>query len=270
MLILYFAVFGAIIGSFLNVLVLRHGSGISMNGRSFCDTCGESLRWYHLFPIISWLVQRGRCSCCGARISVQYPIVETLTALVFVGVGVSNLSLIPLFLALVAVALLIAISTYDILHTIIPDQWVYSFAAVSFLFGFAVFVPQDLLSFGFLLLSGPAAAFPLFALWIVSGGRWMGLGDVKLALGIGWLLGPYWGLVAIFGGFLIGAVVSVLILLPLSYIIKFVSLHIFKLGVARESFTMKSEVPFGPFLACSCYLIWLSQYTIGIPIPFLW
>lgn len=85
----------------------------------------------------------------------------------------------------------------------------------------------------------------------------MGFGDVKLALGIGWLLGPLYGVVAVFLSFIIGAFVSVAILLPLPHIVRALRpLGITSYALSSEGFTMNSEIPFGPFLICSCFLLW--------------
>lgn len=263
-----FGVFGAIVGSFLNVVVARHGTGRGLGGRSSCDACGRELSWHHLVPVVSWIALRARCGYCRTRLSAQYPLVELLTAGLFVGVGAAQLPFIATGAALGAVALLLAISVYDMHHTIIPDMWAALFAACAFIFGYLAMLPQNIEAWFFFLASGVFAALPLFALWFVSKGTWTGLGDAKLALGIGWLLGPYWGIVAIYGGFAIGAVISLFILLPSQLILH--ALHSHSLEKRTKGFTMKSEVPFGPFLACSCYIIWLLVFVGNIqPIP-LW
>ena len=111
-----------------------------------------------------------------------------------------------------------------------------------------------------LLLAGPLAALPLFSLWAVSRGAWMGFGDVKLALGMGWLLGPWSGLFAVFFAFVIGSVV----LVPLMLIERRVT-HTVSYGEQPAGLTMKSEVPFGPFLVISTFIVWFSLlYGIDI------
>src|ERR1700752_70221 len=78
-------VFGTIIGSFLNVVALRYNTGFSLGGRSRCFSCGKTLYWYKLIPLFSFLIQGGRCRKCHSQISIQYPLVEALTGLVFLG-----------------------------------------------------------------------------------------------------------------------------------------------------------------------------------------
>ena len=260
-------ILGLLIGSFLNVVALRKGTK-SLGGRSACMSCGKTIRWFDNMPVISWLLLRGRCRQCGSRISVQYPIVELTTALLFAVFGGSLLSFsvvtliekpaLGFFLILLfaILALLIAIIIYDIKHTIIPDEWVYAFAALSGLWGL---LHASIYSGPFaLVVAGPIASAPLFCLWLVSKGRWMGFGDVKLALGIGWLLGPLYGVIAVFFAFMIGAVFSVFFLLPLPHLAKLIrSFGVSALSERVRGFTMSSEIPFGPFLIVSTLLIWL-------------
>lgn len=261
-----FGLLGLIVGSFLNVVILRHGAR-SIGGRSGCMACGRQLRWFEMLPVLSWIALRGRCRSCRAWISIQYPLVEVLTAGLFILIGLAPIGIVLKTLGLCIAALLVCITVYDLRHTIIPDEWAYAFAALAFgvtLVGMANGGGET--SIVLSLLAGPLAAFPLFALWTVSHGKWMGLGDPKLALGIGWLLGASMGLYAVFLAFVIGAAVSVFILLPFEYMRQVIS-GITRLGAPRQGFTMKSEVPFGPFLIASCMYVW-SASVYGLPLPF--
>ena len=228
-------------------------------------SCGSRIEWYDNIPVFSWLALRGRCRTCGSAISIQYPLVEASTGALFALIGASIPTPIDvahvveqLLPACVIASLLIAIAAYDIRHTIIPDAWAYSFACAAIVWGFFALEPQYGLPV--FILSGPIAALPLFSLWAMSRGRWMGLGDVKLALGIGWLLGPFNGLFAIFFSFILGAGVSVPLLLLSSELWKqrmswFT--HTASSSKRATGFTMASEIPFGPFLIASCIIVWL-------------
>jgi leader peptidase (prepilin peptidase)/N-methyltransferase len=260
--------FGLIAGSFLNVVVLRRGAG-SLFGRSACLSCGTQIRAYDLVPVLSWLILRGRCRACGSRISVQYPLVEAATSVLFACIGGAPVLGVGYKLVFcVVAALLVAIAAYDMRHTIIPDAWVYAFIALALGVSAPLMLQGSGGSIGLYLLAGPASAMPLFILWLVSRGAWMGFGDVKLSLGIGWLLGPIYGFFAVFLAFIIGAIISVFILLPLPHLIGWIR----KRGIARLSgagvgFTMKSEVPFGPFLIASCCIVWfMLLYHIPLPL----
>jgi prepilin signal peptidase PulO-like enzyme (type II secretory pathway) len=271
--IVFFALFGAIIGSFLNVLVLRHGVK-TLSGRSGCASCGHELEAVDLVPILSWLLLRGRCRFCGSKISLQYPLVEATTAVLFAFIGATPLPITVQILALPVVALLISISVYDIKHGIIPDTWVYVLSGFALLFSLAYLTfTNDLSAFTPLFLAGPVSALPFWALWYVSKGQWMGLGDAKLAWAIGWLLGPLYAFVSIIAAFVVGALVSVCILLPLSspavrsFLLRVT--HISGSGEGAWGFTMRSEVAFGPFLAAACAVIWLMLLFGHDPLAYL-
>jgi leader peptidase (prepilin peptidase)/N-methyltransferase len=243
-------------------------------GRSSCASCGHELEAVDLVPVISWLALRGRCRFCGSNISAQYPLVEAATAILFGFVGALPIALPLQAFALPIAALLIAISAYDILHGIIPDDWVYVLAGFSLVFSLAYLTSLHTLDgFTALFLAGPASALPFWALWFGSQGRWMGLGDAKLAWAIGWLLGPLYALIAIIGAFVLGAVIAVCVLLPLSSpaVRTFLArvTHTGRSASGALGFTMKSEVAFGPFLAIACAVIWLLLLNGHDPLAYL-
>lgn len=249
------ALFGLIIGSFLNVLILRLNTGRSTSGRSGCMSCGSQLVWTDLIPIVSFFALRGRCRNCKSAISHQYWIVELSTAVLFVLVWLQGLNALYTGLSFILVALLVAITAYDIRHTIIPNKLVYPFVALTFLANIPMLgtaTPAELpLHFALVLASGLITALPLFLLWLASRGMWMGLGDAKLALGFGFALGIYGGLTAVMLGFITGAVIGVL-LIAVAKVIKRVPL-----SPTGATLTMKSEIPFAPFLILGFLLVFL-------------
>ncbi len=303
-----FFVFGAIIGSFLNVVLYRFNTGKGLGGRSKCSSCKRVLSAGDLVPIASWLVLGGRCRTCKSKISSQYVLVEIFTAVLFLFVYLKNASILetsPLIFAvstvvsLVIMSLLVLITVYDLKHKIIPDEFSYSFAAIAFLQIFLNFNCQNSpICFGLpfatggvfggevvlILLSGIFVAFPFYFLWLVSGGRWMGLGDGKLALGIGWLLGIKYGFSAIVFAFWIGAVISLIVMGGVA-IMKFVSRRINKrrrrlmdcadgkcINRAFESLSknveglstirFKSEIPFAPFLILGLLIVFFLNISV--------
>ena len=164
-------IFGAIIGSFLNVVILRLQTGKGVSGRSFCMSCGRTLNPIDLVPIFSFLFLRGRCRVCKTKISWQYPIVEFLTGLVFFLTFLKLSPNFPEFIGLalayyfILFSLLMVIAVYDIRHTIIPDMLVFIFGFLSFLglislYGANIFSLNGILD----LLAGPI-------LWRASGVR---------------------------------------------------------------------------------------------------
>lgn len=244
-----FAIFvfllGAIVGSFLNVVIVRYNTGVSpLSGRSMCFSCGKTLRWYELVPIVSFLVARGRCRSCKSAISWQYIIVETITALMFVAVFLHDTSIIAMMYHLAAFCALIVVGTYDLRHKIIPDGVIYFFIILSFLgllFVHAGAVTLPTFNTAFLrdLAAGPIIAAPFAGLWYFSRGTWMGFGDAKLALGMGWFLGFAQVLVATVLAFWVGALVGLAL----------IALGKLPITSARfKRFGAKSEIPFGPFL----------------------
>lgn len=266
---LVFGVFGLIIGSFLNVLILRFGIR-SLSGRSACTSCGRTIPWYDLIPVISWALLFGRCRVCKAPISIQYPLVEAATAILFALIGTAPLPLHARLLALLVAAIFVAIAVYDLHHTIIPDSWVYPVAALALLSSLVGnFETGGIGGLPLVILAGPLVALPLFLFWYVSRGTWMGLGDAKLALAIGWLLGIWSGFSALFFAFMLGALVALPMLFFSSPLWRRIVTRFTPTTASQRTlwgFTMRSEVPFGPFLIASCFLVWIFQ-MYGIPLP---
>ena len=262
--------FGLIIGSFLNVVILRQGTGRTTSGRSGCFSCGHQLQWFDLVPVLSWLLLRGRCRYCGSRISPQYPLVELSTALLFGVLGSAPLvvGLVHQAVLCVLASLLIIIAVYDMRHTIIPDEWVYGFIGVSLLLAF-ITVTKETMPLS-VVVAGPLTAVPLFLLWFFSQGRAMGFGDVKLSIGMGYLLGLWSGLSAVFLAFIIGGVLSTPLLFLSSGLWKKIRSYLTHrrgLNLPLFSVSMKSEVPFGPFLVLATFIVWISE-LYGT--PFTW
>ncbi|HMP67539.1 MAG TPA: prepilin peptidase [Candidatus Paceibacterota bacterium] len=264
---LFVFILGTIIGSFLNVVILRYNTGRTIGGRSGCMICGHKLSASELIPIISWLWQKGRCRQCGTKISVQYPLVELGMGLLFVALLYStlpfwfsmNLVVMSFVWNAIIFAILMVIFVYDIHHKIIPDGLSYTFAIMAFL-QTLIMNPLNMTysTISFLnLFSGLIMFVPFYLLWKISDGRWIGLGDGKLALGIGWYLGFVYGLSAIILAFWIGAVVAVALLL------------IDRLKIMPKHITMKTEVPFAPFLIIGTIIeFFLRIDVIGIGLFF--
>jgi leader peptidase (prepilin peptidase)/N-methyltransferase len=261
-LFLLLFILGTIVGSFLNVAILRYNTGLSMvRGRSVCFSCGKTLRWWELVPLMSYLVLRGRCSGCRSGISVQYPSVEVATGALFVGAGylsqLFNLNGSPLYFAFLAIefALLVVIAVYDMRHKIIPDELAYSFAGLALLWviGNAISGTQTMYGSIIHILAGPFLALPFYLFWRLSKGRLMGLGDAKLILGLGFFLGLLKGLSAILIAFWV-ATAFALFFMALGLVgRRFPSLARALGPLGRLH--MKSEVPFGPFLIAGALFV---------------
>ncbi len=243
---------GLIVGSFLNVVIYRFNTGKSLNGRSRCLSCGHTLSWATLFPMLSYLMLRGRCAYCGSRISPRYMLVELLTAMLFGGAALLVQDPLLLGLYLVLAALFVLVVVYDLLHTIIPDLFVVLTTVVGGAIAVYAYV-GDGDAYGLLLrLLGAAVGFLFFAsLWLISQGRWIGLGDAKLALPLG-LIASFPAVVSVIVlSFWIGAVVSIALLV----LQKIMRRGQQRLPFLRTSLTIKSEIPFAPFLIAGFLLV---------------
>jgi prepilin signal peptidase PulO-like enzyme (type II secretory pathway) len=236
----FFGVLGAIMGSFLNVVALRYRVH-TMMGRSKCSNCSSSLRWYELIPIVSYIIQLGRCRHCASRISPRYLLVESVMALAFSVQALVTHNAAVLLLGLVAMCLCLVMSLYDIRSQYLPSELLYALIvvgvvlyAVSIYFGVFIF---DI--FSVLMLCVPTAL--LMLLNVVSGGRWIGLGDGILIAGLSLVLGDamlVW--YALILSCWLGAVYGV------------ASMVYQKSHHKRVS----HMIPFGPFLIVGHFVIW--------------
>lgn len=251
-------ILGCIIGSFLDVVTSRFHTGKSINGRSRCMSCGHTLSWYELVPLLSYLFLRGRCANCSGRIPLRLLIMELSTAALFTYVYFMAASVPELFFGFVLVSLLLVIAAYDINHMVIPHAFVYAMLALAVsgvVFSVGVGDIESLV-----LHVGTAAGVSLFfaGLWLASKGRWIGLGDAKLAFPLGLLLLPLEGFSLVVLSFWVGAVVSIAILLVQKLLISG-KRH---LRLRSVPLTMKSEVPFAPFLILAFLLVYFEQVNV--------
>jgi len=255
-----FLILGLIIGSFLNVVIFRFNTGKSFGGRSGCMTCQNELSWYELIPLISFLFLKGRCKNCKTKISIQYPVVEFITGLVFLSIflkfqdiffintlafSISYAYYVTMF------SILLVIAVYDFKHKIIPDTLSLVFGVLAFigLFFFNDYIFYLHIPTVLEFLSGILLALPFALVWFLSKGTWMGLGDAKLALGLGWLLGFARILSGAVLAFWTGAVLGVILIL------------------FSKKYGIKSEIPFAPFLVLGVLIAFLFELQL-FPIGF--
>lgn len=234
----FVAVFGLIIGSFLNVVIVRLPTRASLSRpASRCPKCGYSLRWYDNVPLLSYLALRGKCRECRAPISVRYPVVELLTGLLFLAVklrfGMSGLLFVRDF---PFVAILVAIAFIDLETRLIPDPL--SLGGLAIGLATAAFTP------GLGLISaviGAALGFGIFygIAWYYqwrTGRAGMGGGDIKFLAMLGAFLGPEGVFTTIFISSVLGTV------LGLTYA------WVTRRKNGGEGNLMKVSLPYGPFL----------------------
>ncbi len=222
------AAFGLIIGSFLNVVAFRLPARMSLAlPASHCPSCETPIKPYDNVPVLSWLILRGRCRSCSEPISARYPIVEAITAALFVAVvAVHHADTAALVLGLVLVAFLVPIALIDLDHRIIPNRLTLPAAVLAVVLGTALDPGGEVER----LIAGAAAALVLGLPSLINP-RGMGMGDAKL-IGV---LGLYLGsavVPAFFVAFLAGTAVGIAILV--------------RKGMSQGR---RTAVPFGPFLA---------------------
>jgi leader peptidase (prepilin peptidase)/N-methyltransferase len=224
--IAFIGVLGAVVGSFLNVVIHRlpRGESLARPG-SRCPGCAVAIAPYDNVPLLSWVVLRGRCRSCDEPISARYPVVEGLTAAAFAAVAAARGVDAELLLLLPFAALLIAVAGIDLDHRIVPNRLVLP-AAIYGLLGSALLRPAELPE----LLIAAMAAFGALLLAALAYPGGMGMGDVKLAGVMGLFLGAAVA-PAMLAAFLAGSVVGIATM------------------VRHGSGARKRALPFAPFLA---------------------
>jgi len=229
---------GLAVGSFINAAEYRHKFGGSIAfGRSQCPKCGHVLAWYELVPILSFAAQLGRCRSCKQKISWQYPLVELAAGFLFLfayyqifflsqGFGVQAIFNFQLWYLFAVFGALLFIFIFDLKYYIIPNSAVYSLIIIALLHNVLRFDFSQ--NIGYILSAVAASAFFL-SLYLVSKGTWIGFGDVKFGLFMGLFLGWPGILAALFLSYVLGALIGIFLLI-------------------KGKKTLKSQVPFGPFL----------------------
>ncbi len=246
-------IFGACIGSFLNVVIFRLPKNKSfIVNRSQCPKCSKSLNVYDLIPIFSWFLLRGRCRYCSENISIRYPVIEFITSLLFLVCLFSNgfnPYLVPLPFNFVSgwilVSFLIVLTIIDIDTMTLPNSLTYSCSIL----GLLLLLLQDIVinqnsdlyfldHFLAFLFSFIGISFFSYFLKILMNKNVFGGGDAKLIAMSGAWLGPSGVEIVITLSFLFGGIFSLLLLL---------------LRKIRRG----DYIPFGPFICLSTFLVWV-------------
>lgn len=246
-ILIYIFLVGLFIGSFINLLADRLPLDKPVIfARSKCDHCYKTLSVIELIPVLSFVIQKGRCRSCHKKISYQYPLVEILTGLGFVFIylflekaDLPSPALVSLLFLLTIVSGLIAVSAADIKYLIIPNEIVFVMSLTALLFT-VFYYPDELI---LRILSALVASLFLFALFIATHGKGMGFGDVKLSVFMGLFLGFPDIVIAFYMSFLTGAAVGVILLL------------VGKVHLGKH-------IPFGPFLAISTLITFIWKVEL--------
>lgn len=229
---------GLIVGSFLNVVILRNVSKENLSGRSHCPFCKTTLSGKELIPIVSFLIQKKRCLHCGKKIAWQYPLVEGLTGIIFavtvwfftrnnLWLSFYDLTFLTLWLVGLAAAIIIAIT--DLRFKIIPNGPLLILTLLGLLVLSLRWYYDGPLAAGKDFTASAIQALFLASIWFFSKGRMMGLGDAKLIFATSLILGFPVSLSAFLFSFWLGGIVSLVLLISRAY-------------------GLKSQLPFGPFI----------------------
>jgi prepilin signal peptidase PulO-like enzyme (type II secretory pathway) len=237
MIYFFLFLFGISAGSFLNVLIDRLSRGEPwISGRSHCDFCKHTLSWYDLIPLFSFYQLKGKCRYCHKKLPFQYPLSEFITGstfvLTFIGVTRTNGSIPFLIFWLITLSCYIVIIGADLKYHIIPDEMLVVLLITTLLYGIGS--PTAWNWFDHIRAAVVCLLFFL-SLVVLTKGKGMGFGDVKYVFYLGLILGSIKSIVALYIAFLTGSVISLILIL------------------GRRK-TMKSTVPFGPFLVVATFI----------------
>ena len=238
---------GCSVGSFINVVRVR-GSWLSaLHGRSRCDSCRRSLVWYEVVPVFSYVLLRGRCRACLARIAPSHAAAEVFMGVLFITSFIHADSLAVFGAGVLAATFLVPIVLSDIERMEVPEHLSLPFAYGAFVFA-AVLVFQT----GSIMpvVTGLALAAPFFAVWFFSGGRAMGLGDAKVALPLGFLLPT-----------LLSAVSVAVFSFWLSTIAVLCYVLYMKIRVGSWGLTRRMHVPLVPGIAAGYFLVYYTDLS---------
>ncbi len=232
--------FGLSVGSFLNCTIYRISVNEKPKGRSYCPKCKHKLSSKDLIPLLSYIFLKGRCRYCKEKVSLEYPLVELFTGLLFVFVfyfsGFFEVETLSLFVAIDIIFIstvlffLILIFVYDLKHYIIPDFANFSLIGISFFYlTLLSFLESSWEMFFSGLFSALGVFLFFFLLFYFTKGKGMGFGDVKFVVFMGFFLGFPNILVALFISFFLGAIIGLAL-------------------ISIKKKKIKSQVPFAPFL----------------------
>ncbi len=218
---LFIFIIGTAVGSFVNVVIYRLPQGLGIvGGRSRCEGCGKNIRWFDLIPLVSFLMLRGQCRDCKFKISFVHPLIELYSGLIFFFSfkTIFPLGLVNWIFSVAILEIFLILALVDLKHFILPDSIIIFLLGATVIYGlierlfFSERAIYPVISFsgleGFLL-----AFIPFFAIWFFSGGRGMGLGDIKLAAVLGFIFGSTGVLLVLYGAVALGAIVGIFMLL---------------------------------------------------------
>jgi prepilin signal peptidase PulO-like enzyme (type II secretory pathway) len=247
-MVLIILVYGLIFGSFVNALVWRVYKNKKWwgNERSICPKCKHKLKAKDLIPVISWLALRGKCNYCKKPISIQYPAVELATALIFTlsyifwPYPLNLFGWLALCAWLLVIVVFVALSVYDLKYMLLPNKMVAFAVFISLVLAVLLALTKQNLAPLISAIFSAILFYGVFALiFYASKAKWIGGGDVKLAISLGLIVAtPLKVVLVIFIASVIGTIIS----LPL---------------IALKKYKLTSKMPFGPLLMVATIIVFL-------------
>ncbi len=243
-ILLFSFILGTIIGSFINCLAYRIHKKETILGRSYCPYCKKQIAWYDNIPILSFIILRGKCRYCGKKISIQHPIVETITGFLFIlpiinspifangQLLIANYRWLLIIRDWTFISILVIIFIYDLYWKLIPDK--ISLPAMVIALFFNLLLKYSLQN----LLLASAIIGGFFLIQFLISEKWIGGGDIRLGILMGLMLGFPNILIALFIAYILGSVTG-----------------IFLIFIKQKKW--KSEIPFGPFLSTATIITML-------------
>ena len=241
-------VLGLCFGSFVNMLIYRTAINYGLinppsprlrkgGKRSFCDYCGRQLNWYENIPVFSWLILKGKTRCCRKKLSLSYPIVEIAMGILFVlfyFLGRPQESPLQLGLSFLIIIFLVFSAVFDLKYMILPDFSTVILIGCAVVLIFVGAIHESPLQY---FLSALVASGFLLILNLITKGKGMGMGDVKLAVFMGLFLGYPKTIIAFYVAFIVGAILGLILMI-------------------FNKANKKTQVPFGPFMILGFFMAW--------------
>lgn len=248
--------FGLGIGSFLNVVLFRMTTEKKFwNGRSECMHCKHILSWYELIPVLSYILQRGKCRICKKNISLQYPLIELVTAFLFTAYiytyaqdlqylySLPKLDFIKIFLILILITQLIIVFMYDLKYQLIPVIQLRAIQILGLIWFFIEYYQSRIIPDSIITVL-TSVGITLF-LYFITKKQGIGWGDVELFAGLSWFIPLMWSVPFFFGSFFIGTIWGLVLM------------------VIHKNSSLKQRIAFGPSIILS-FLIVYSLIQIDI------
>jgi len=242
-------ILGLCFGSFVNMLVYRTAERYELKvkslssckvkdrKRSFCDYCGRQLVWYENIPVFSWLILKGKTKCCHKKLPLSYPVVELVMGFLFLiyffKFNIFEENVWFWVLGLIIIVFLVFSTVFDLKYMILPD-----FSTVILIICSLVLLvgTRHGACLQNIIVALGASGF-LLILNLITKGKGMGMGDVKLAIFMGLFLGYFKTIVALYVAFIVGAIWGLILMI-------------------LKKANRKSQVPFGPFMILGIFVAW--------------